>query len=47
MVFNKVEQILIKIVDDLWTNVTWSTTLCIYLPPMHPPIYLINYLVTY
>jgi hypothetical protein len=26
---------------------TWSITLCIYLPSIHPPIYLINYLPTY
>jgi hypothetical protein len=26
---------------------TWFTTLCIYLLPIQPPIYLINYLLTY
>jgi len=28
-------------------NETWFIILCIYLLPIHPPIYLINYLLTY
>jgi hypothetical protein len=33
--------------NDLSSNMTWYTTLCIYLLPIHPPIYLLNYLPTY
>jgi hypothetical protein len=44
--FYQVEH-LIKMANDLLSNMTWYTTLCIYLLPIRPPIYLVNYLPTY
>jgi hypothetical protein len=46
MVFSQMKH-LIKMANDLYSNATWSTTLCIYLLPIHPLIYLTNYLLTY
>jgi hypothetical protein len=41
MVFTKMEH-LVKVANEFWSNATWFTTLCIYLLPIHPPIYLAN-----
>ncbi len=46
MVFIQIEHV-VKMANDFWSNMTWSITLCIYLLPIHPPIYLVNYLSTY
>jgi len=46
MVFNQMEH-LVKMVNDLLSNATWSITLCIYILLIHPPICLIIYLLTY
>jgi hypothetical protein len=43
MVFSQIEH-LVKMANDLYLNMTWSTTLCIYFLPSHPPIYLVKYL---
>ncbi len=46
MVLSQVKH-LVKMANHLQSNMIWSTTLCIYFPLIHPPIYLINYLFTY
>ncbi len=46
MIFSQVKH-LVKINNDFYSNMTWSTTLYIYFLPTHPPIYLVNCLPTY
>jgi len=46
MIYSQVEH-LVKMANDFKLNMTWSTTLWIYLLPTHPPIYVISYLPTY
>jgi hypothetical protein len=46
MIFYQIEH-LVKIANDFFSNMTWSTSLYIYFLLPHPPIYLTSYLPTY